>query len=173
MAYALIQTDVALFSNKWSTDKHGICTALNRCSHVFCFSSSLKPHTQQLLLLLPPPAIALRLCRKGIRRRPPQSTQVCPNLCRERTQFSLGSSRRRNPFFSFRELARGFHISSGATRTYAAMSGRSPVLLFDVMGTIVRDPFYQDIPAFFGCLLCLIQGFTERAASDQASNCMD
>lgn len=25
-----------------------------------------------------------------------------------------------------------------------------PVLLFDVMDTIVRDPFYQDIPAFFG-----------------------
>ncbi|XP_074272416.1 flavin mononucleotide hydrolase 1, chloroplatic-like [Silene latifolia] len=25
-----------------------------------------------------------------------------------------------------------------------------PVLLFDVMDTIVRDPFYQDIPQFFG-----------------------
>ncbi|KAJ7513320.1 hypothetical protein O6H91_24G000500 [Diphasiastrum complanatum] len=25
-----------------------------------------------------------------------------------------------------------------------------PVLLFDVMGTIVRDPFYEDVPAFFG-----------------------
>lgn len=25
-----------------------------------------------------------------------------------------------------------------------------PVLLFDVMDTIVRDPFYEDIPAFFG-----------------------
>lgn len=25
-----------------------------------------------------------------------------------------------------------------------------PVLLFDVMDTIVRDPFYHDVPAFFG-----------------------
>lgn len=24
-----------------------------------------------------------------------------------------------------------------------------PVLLFDIMGTIVRDPFYEDVPAFF------------------------
>ncbi|XP_057539824.1 flavin mononucleotide hydrolase 1, chloroplatic-like isoform X2 [Amaranthus tricolor] len=27
---------------------------------------------------------------------------------------------------------------------------RLPILLFDVMDTIVRDPFYHDIPAFFG-----------------------
>ncbi|KAA8538920.1 hypothetical protein F0562_025612 [Nyssa sinensis] len=26
---------------------------------------------------------------------------------------------------------------------------RLPILLFDVMDTIVRDPFYQDVPAFF------------------------
>ena len=26
----------------------------------------------------------------------------------------------------------------------------TPVLLLDVMGTLVRDPFYEDIPAFFG-----------------------
>ncbi|GFQ01136.1 hypothetical protein PHJA_002257500 [Phtheirospermum japonicum] len=25
-----------------------------------------------------------------------------------------------------------------------------PILLFDIMDTIVRDPFYHDIPAFFG-----------------------
>lgn len=25
-----------------------------------------------------------------------------------------------------------------------------PVLLFDVMGTLVRDPFFEEIPAFFG-----------------------
>jgi len=24
-----------------------------------------------------------------------------------------------------------------------------PVLLFDIMDTIVRDPFYEDVPAFF------------------------
>ncbi|XP_048131153.1 flavin mononucleotide hydrolase 1, chloroplatic isoform X2 [Rhodamnia argentea] len=27
---------------------------------------------------------------------------------------------------------------------------RRPILLFDIMDTIVRDPFYQDVPAFFG-----------------------
>lgn len=25
-----------------------------------------------------------------------------------------------------------------------------PILLFDIMDTIVRDPFYHDVPAFFG-----------------------
>ncbi|GKV02347.1 hypothetical protein SLEP1_g14799 [Rubroshorea leprosula] len=25
-----------------------------------------------------------------------------------------------------------------------------PILLFDIMDTVVRDPFYQDVPAFFG-----------------------
>ncbi|RDY01813.1 Flavin mononucleotide hydrolase 1, chloroplatic [Mucuna pruriens] len=28
-----------------------------------------------------------------------------------------------------------------------------PVLLFDIMDTLVRDPFYQDVPAFFGMSL--------------------
>ncbi|MBI2394185.1 MAG: HAD-IA family hydrolase [Deltaproteobacteria bacterium] len=29
----------------------------------------------------------------------------------------------------------------------------SPVLLLDVMGTLVRDPFFEDMPAFFGLTL--------------------
>lgn len=32
----------------------------------------------------------------------------------------------------------------------ATMAKPAPVLLFDVMGTIIRDPFYEDIPAYFG-----------------------
>ncbi|XP_047167644.1 flavin mononucleotide hydrolase 1, chloroplatic [Vigna umbellata] len=28
-----------------------------------------------------------------------------------------------------------------------------PVMLFDIMDTLVRDPFYQDVPAFFGMSL--------------------
>ncbi|GLT95499.1 hypothetical protein SLE2022_131780 [Rubroshorea leprosula] len=28
-----------------------------------------------------------------------------------------------------------------------------PILLFDIMDTVVRDPFYQDVPAFFGMSL--------------------
>ncbi|EYU39795.1 hypothetical protein ABFS82_06G172200 [Erythranthe guttata] len=31
-----------------------------------------------------------------------------------------------------------------------SLSKRSPVLLFDVMDTIVRDPFYHDVTSFFG-----------------------
>lgn len=46
----------------------------------------------------------------------------------------------------------------------ASLSGQTqqrklPILLFDIMDTIVRDPFYQDVPAFFGyslfCFICL------------------
>nr|XP_028957368.1 flavin mononucleotide hydrolase 1, chloroplatic-like isoform X3 [Malus domestica] len=25
-----------------------------------------------------------------------------------------------------------------------------PIILFDIMDTVVRDPFYRDVPAFFG-----------------------
>ena len=31
--------------------------------------------------------------------------------------------------------------------------GSPPVVFFDVMGTLVRDPFFEDIPAFFGMSL--------------------
>lgn len=33
------------------------------------------------------------------------------------------------------------------------MSGPARVVLFDVMDTLVRDPFYEEMPAFFGCTL--------------------
>ncbi|KAG2693924.1 hypothetical protein I3760_08G118100 [Carya illinoinensis] len=32
-------------------------------------------------------------------------------------------------------------------------SRRLPILLFDIMDTLVRDPFYHDVPAFFGMSL--------------------
>jgi HAD superfamily hydrolase (TIGR01509 family) len=34
-----------------------------------------------------------------------------------------------------------------------ALDGRVPVLLLDVMGTLVRDPFFEEMPAFFGLSL--------------------
>ncbi|GMH30037.1 hypothetical protein Nepgr_031880 [Nepenthes gracilis] len=44
--------------------------------------------------------------------------------------------------------------SSSAGQSDARNGARKlPVLLFDVMDTIVRDPFYEDIPAFFGMSL--------------------
>ncbi|MFZ9889590.1 MAG: HAD family hydrolase [Myxococcota bacterium] len=33
------------------------------------------------------------------------------------------------------------------------MYGPPRVLLFDVMDTLVKDPFYEEMPAFFGCTL--------------------
>ncbi|OWM72331.1 hypothetical protein CDL15_Pgr018216 [Punica granatum] len=43
---------------------------------------------------------------------------------------------------------------SFSDNTAAPVSSRKlPVLLFDIMDTIVRDPFYEDIPAFFGMSL--------------------
>lgn len=39
------------------------------------------------------------------------------------------------------------NASSGTTNR------KLPILLFDIMDTIVRDPFYQDVPAFFGMSL--------------------
>ncbi|XP_019104422.1 flavin mononucleotide hydrolase 1, chloroplatic [Beta vulgaris subsp. vulgaris] len=41
-------------------------------------------------------------------------------------------------------------FSSGIDFSAAKEKRKLPILLFDVMDTIVRDPFYQDIPAFFG-----------------------
>lgn len=36
-----------------------------------------------------------------------------------------------------------------ATTALISPKRKLPVLLFDVMDTIVRDPFYHDVPAFF------------------------
>ena len=33
------------------------------------------------------------------------------------------------------------------------MTDRRPILLFDVMDTLVREPFFTDVPAFFGMTL--------------------
>lgn len=33
------------------------------------------------------------------------------------------------------------------------LRGHAPALLLDVMGTLVRDPFFEDMPAFFGLTL--------------------
>ncbi|KAL0288978.1 UNVERIFIED_CONTAM: Flavin mononucleotide hydrolase 1, chloroplatic, partial [Sesamum angustifolium] len=50
-----------------------------------------------------------------------------------------------------------FSLSTTTAATAVASSVNSskpsrklPVLLFDIMDTIVRDPFYHDVPAFFG-----------------------
>ncbi|KAH7405195.1 hypothetical protein KP509_15G060400 [Ceratopteris richardii] len=64
---------------------------------------------------------------------------------KEKTNLSLNSRSRQSTLIPLNE-----RMSASAIRDVALMGDQSPVLLFDVMGTIVRDPFYQDIPAFFG-----------------------
>ncbi|CAN1132175.1 Flavin mononucleotide hydrolase 1, chloroplatic [Linum perenne] len=42
-------------------------------------------------------------------------------------------------------------ISAASMSSAADRSDRKlPVLLFDIMDTVVRDPFYEDVPSFFG-----------------------
>ncbi|XP_022149951.1 LOW QUALITY PROTEIN: flavin mononucleotide hydrolase 1, chloroplatic [Momordica charantia] len=50
----------------------------------------------------------------------------------------------RKVFSSSLSVATGRSSDSGSKST-----GKLPVLLFDIMGTVVRDPFYDDVPAFF------------------------
>lgn len=44
-----------------------------------------------------------------------------------------------------KENSRAFSLS----KDELAMN-KKPIILLDVMGTIVRDPFFKDMPAFFG-----------------------
>jgi HAD superfamily hydrolase (TIGR01509 family) len=45
-------------------------------------------------------------------------------------------------------------VARERTSTYdASVAARPDVLLLDVMGTLVRDPFHEEIPAFFGMSL--------------------
>ena len=51
-------------------------------------------------------------------------------------------------FSSSLSMATG-RSSAGVDNT----SRKLPVLLFDIMDTLVRDPFYDDVPAFFRCFV--------------------
>ncbi|XP_052174205.1 O-fucosyltransferase 1-like isoform X15 [Diospyros lotus] len=47
-----------------------------------------------------------------------------------------------------------------------------PILLFDVMDTIVRDPFYQDVPAFFSvCIMRLESEYKRRMSLKELIDC--
>ncbi|KAH1113862.1 hypothetical protein J1N35_007240 [Gossypium stocksii] len=68
-------------------------------------------------------------------RAPPPATSLCfhPKLFSQvpRTRMAVNPTNT-SPSFNSRKL---------------------PILLFDIMDTIVRDPFYHDVPAFFGMSL--------------------
>ncbi|XP_020527671.1 uncharacterized protein LOC18441834 isoform X2 [Amborella trichopoda] len=69
-----------------------------------------------------------------------------------RTSFCYSHIQIRIPSSSSVKMANS-HSPNYATssKTMGSMreNRRLPILLFDVMDTIVRDPFYQDVPAFF------------------------
>ncbi|KAB1209517.1 hypothetical protein CJ030_MR6G007363 [Morella rubra] len=51
------------------------------------------------------------------------------------------------------EMSRNLHTNSHFAASSESTNRKLPILLFDIMGTIVRDPFYEDVPAFFGMSL--------------------
>lgn len=56
----------------------------------------------------------------------------------------------------FSTIDKGMAFSLRSTAAAADNSRKLPILLFDIMDTIVRDPFYHDVPAFFGYSLTLL-----------------
>ncbi|KAK7295169.1 hypothetical protein RJT34_18074 [Clitoria ternatea] len=58
-----------------------------------------------------------------------------------------------------RHLCLKFRLKPSLSRSITSMAltnstkRKLPILLFDIMDTLVRDPFYQDVPAFFGMSL--------------------
>jgi len=72
------------------------------------------------------------------------------NLFQEGQRNSSGGRRFRKFSQNDNQTRDGARVSaSGVTATPSAR----PVLLLDVMDTIVRDPFYEDMPAYFNCTL--------------------
>ncbi|XP_054801812.1 flavin mononucleotide hydrolase 1, chloroplatic isoform X1 [Prosopis cineraria] len=63
-----------------------------------------------------------------------------------RPRLSLCQNLYSNP----QKMAKIGGVSSTAT---PYTERKLPILLFDVMDTVVRDPFYHDVPAFFGMTL--------------------
>lgn len=63
--------------------------------------------------------------------RPPLTTSLNPTLRKEMS----------TPFKS---------AAAASTANSTQITRKLPILLFDVLDTIVRDPFYDDVPAFFG-----------------------
>ncbi|EFJ18467.1 hypothetical protein SELMODRAFT_112604 [Selaginella moellendorffii] len=63
---------------------------------------------------------------------------------------AIGCGGRLAPVARTRPMSSSSTLSMGGNLARNNIVRKLPVLLFDVMGTIVRDPFYKDVPAFFG-----------------------
>lgn len=62
------------------------------------------------------------------------------------SSFPVAKVEQRPPFTA--ASARRIKIKMSAADSHSTR--KRPILLFDIMDTIVRDPFYHHIPAFFG-----------------------
>nr|XP_024370990.1 flavin mononucleotide hydrolase 1, chloroplatic-like [Physcomitrium patens]PNR57210.1 hypothetical protein PHYPA_004203 [Physcomitrium patens] len=77
-------------------------------------------------------------------------------ICNRRVEPGWGRKNRSSPVRRMAAAAAAVDGSSASTglremeRAATMSKPKVPVLLLDVMGTLVRDPFYEDIPAFFG-----------------------
>eukprot|EP00268_Persea_americana_P025646 TRINITY_DN24982_c0_g1_i3.p1 TRINITY_DN24982_c0_g1~~TRINITY_DN24982_c0_g1_i3.p1 ORF type:complete len:104 (+),score=28.59 TRINITY_DN24982_c0_g1_i3:34-312(+) len=57
----------------------------------------------------------------------------------------------RPPFFPLpKPISKSARMAMKSFSPSISENRKLPILLFDVMDTLVRDPFYQDVPAFFG-----------------------
>lgn len=62
------------------------------------------------------------------------------------SSFSIHNKPLRTPTNYFKPSLSNSSIISNMSSS----NRKLPILLFDIMDTVVRDPFYKDIPAFFG-----------------------
>jgi hypothetical protein len=67
------------------------------------------------------------------------------------SSFPIHKTLRRTPIHLKPPLSNSItnNMSSSSSFPKNTTNRKLPILLFDIMDTIVRDPFYKDIPAFF------------------------
>ncbi|CAI8613237.1 unnamed protein product [Vicia faba] len=73
---------------------------------------------------------------------------VLPSVGVQSTPFSIHKTHTTRPTTTTYSLSNStINMSSSFPKN---TNRKLPILLFDIMDTIVRDPFYKDIPSFFG-----------------------
>ncbi|WJX77434.1 Flavin mononucleotide hydrolase 1, chloroplatic [Trifolium repens] len=65
------------------------------------------------------------------------------------SSFPIHKTLRRTPIHLKPQLSNSITNMSSSSFPKNTTNRKLPILLFDIMDTIVRDPFYKDIPAFF------------------------
>ncbi|CAL5192775.1 unnamed protein product [Lathyrus oleraceus] len=82
------------------------------------------------------------------------SRMVLPSVGVQFTPFSIHRTHTTRPTTTTTTHSFKKHSLSNSTINMSSFPNNTtrklPILLFDIMDTIVRDPFYKDIPSFFG-----------------------